>query len=85
MILRCFLTTDRCLDCQVCLFVFSKNNCEQLVSNGCVDLIDKHKILNTNQCGFRTGHSTYMALVEFVDKLCNAAINWYILRVVKSF
>ena len=48
---------------------------EQLVFNKCVDFIDKHKILNTNQYGFRTGHSTYMAIVDFVDKICNAVEN----------
>ena len=48
---------------------------ERLVFNRCVDFIDKHKILNTNQYGFRTGHSTYMAIVDFVDKICNAVEN----------
>ena len=48
---------------------------ERLVFNRCVDFIDKHKILNTNQYGFRTGPSTYMAIVDFVDNICNAVEN----------
>ena len=48
---------------------------ERLVFNRCVDFIDKHNILNANQYGFRTGHSTYMAIVDFVDRICNAVEN----------
>ena len=48
---------------------------ERLVFNRCVDFIDKHNILSTNQSGFHTGHSTYMAIVDFVDKICNAVEN----------
>ena len=51
------------------------NIIERLVFNRCVDFIDKHKSLKTNQYGFRTDHSTYMAIVDFVDKICNAVEN----------
>ena len=48
---------------------------ERLVFNRCVSFIDKQNIINDNQNGFRSGHSTYMAMIDLVDKLCNAVEN----------
>ena len=45
---------------------------ERLVFNRCMDYIDKNKILNDKQFGFRSNHSTYMAIIELVDKVTNA-------------
>ena len=38
----------------------------------CMDYIDKNSILNEKQFGFRTNHSTYMAIIELVDKVVSA-------------
>ena len=48
---------------------------ERLVFNRCVSFIDKQNIINGNQYGFRSGHSTYMAMIDLVDKICNAVEN----------
>ena len=32
----------------------------------------KHDILNEKQFGFRKNHSTYMAIIELIDKINNA-------------
>ena len=40
--------------------------------NRCVSFIDKQNIINDNQHGFRSGHPTYMAMIDLVDKICNA-------------
>ena len=40
--------------------------------NRCMDYIDKNSILNEKQFGFRTNHSTYMAIIELVDKVVSA-------------
>ena len=40
---------------------------ERLMFNRCMDYIDKNKILNEKQFGFRSNHSTYMAVTELVD------------------
>ena len=45
---------------------------ERLVFNRCVEYIDAHEILNEKQFGFRPNHSTYMAIVQLVDKVTNA-------------
>ena len=45
---------------------------ERLVFNRCVDYIDAHEILNDKQFGFRPKHSTYMAILQLVDKINNA-------------
>ena len=48
---------------------------ERLVFNRCVSFINKQNIINDNQYGFRSGHSTYMAMIDLVDKVCNAVEN----------
>ena len=48
---------------------------EQLVFNRCVSFIDKQNIINDNQYGFHSVHSTYMAMIDLVDKICNAVKN----------
>ena len=47
---------------------------ERLVFNRCMSSINKFKILNEKQFGFRTSHSTsaYMAIVDLVDKIIMA-------------
>ena len=40
--------------------------------NRCMDYIDKNDILNEKQFGFRKKHSTYMAIIELVDKVTSA-------------
>ena len=45
---------------------------ERLVFNRCVEYIDIHEILNDKQFGFRPNHSTYMAIIQLVDKITNA-------------
>ena len=40
--------------------------------NRCMDYIDKNYILNEKQFGFRSNHSTYMAIIELVDKVTSA-------------
>ena len=45
---------------------------ERLVFNRCIDYIDKNNVLNEKQFGFRSNHSTYMAVIELVDKIVNA-------------
>ena len=42
---------------------------ERLMFNRCMDYIDKSLYLMKNQFGFRTNHSTYMAIIELVDKV----------------
>ncbi len=37
-----------------------------------MNYIDKNNILNEKQFGFRSNHSTYMAIIELVDKVTNA-------------
>ena len=48
---------------------------ERLVFDRCISFIDKQNIINDNQYGFRSGHSTYMAMIDLVDKICNAVEN----------
>ena len=45
---------------------------ERLVFNRCIDYINKNNILNKKQFGFRPKHSTYMAIIEVVDKIVHA-------------
>ena len=45
---------------------------ERLVFNRCVEYIDLHEILNDKQFDFRPNHSTYMAIIQLVDKITNA-------------
>ena len=45
---------------------------ERLVFNRCVDFIDENDILNEQQFGFRAKHSTYMAIMQVIDKIHNA-------------
>jgi len=45
---------------------------ERLVFNRCIQHINKHDILNSKQFGFRSNHSTSMAVTELVDKVNNA-------------
>ena len=37
-----------------------------------MDYIHKNYILNEKQFGFRTNHSTYLAIIELVDKVVSA-------------
>ena len=37
-----------------------------------MDDINKNNLLNVKQFGFRPNHSTYMAMIELVDKIANA-------------
>ena len=37
-----------------------------------MDYIDKNNLLNEKQFGFRPNHSTYMAIIELVDKIAYA-------------
>lgn len=45
---------------------------ERLALNRCLNYINRYNILNNKQFGFRPNHSTYMAIVELVNKVCNA-------------
>ena len=38
----------------------------------CIQFIDTHNILNKQQYGFRANHSTYMAVMQLIDKINNA-------------
>ncbi len=42
---------------------------ERLMFNRCMDFIDKNNVLNKKQFGFRSNHSTQMAIIELVDKI----------------
>lgn len=50
--------------------VFSKI-LEKLMYARLKTFLDKHKIINDNQYGFRENHSTYMALINMVDQISN--------------
>ena len=45
---------------------------ERLVFDKCIDYINTYEILNDKQFGFRSKHSTYMAIIELVDKINTA-------------
>ena len=53
------------------LSVFSKI-IERLMYTRLLDFINKHKILNKLQLGFRNNHSIFMALVVLIENLVNA-------------
>ena len=42
---------------------------ERLVFDKCIDYINTYEVLNDKQFGFRSKHSTYMAIIELVDKI----------------
>ena len=42
---------------------------ERLVFNKCTDYMNTNEILNDKQFGFRSNHSTYMAIIELLDKI----------------
>ena len=54
--------------------VFSKV-LEKCIYNRLLNFLEKCNIINENQFGFRTGHSTSSALVEFLFKTLNALEN----------
>ena len=56
------------------LSVFSKI-IERLMYSRLLNVINKHKIFNKHQFGFRNNHSTLMALVILVENLVNALDN----------
>ena len=43
--------------------------------NRLLNFINKHKIFNQNQFGFRNNHSTFMALIILVENLVDALDN----------
>ena len=45
---------------------------ERLGFDRCMDYINNYNLLNEKQFGFRAKHSTYMAVIELVDKIANA-------------
>ena len=45
---------------------------ERLVFNRCIEFIDNNNLLNEKQFGFRAKHSTYMAIMQLIDKVNNA-------------
>ena len=48
---------------------------EKIVYNRLYDFLNKNKLLNPNQYGFRKNHSTDLALVHIFDKITNAMAN----------
>ena len=56
------------------LSVFSKLF-EKLVHTRLVSYLCRNSMLYTKQFGFRPGYSTYMALLDFCDKVANAFEN----------
>ena len=48
---------------------------ERLVFNRSASFINKFDILNNKQFGFRNNHSTYMAILDFIDTICTAVEN----------
>ena len=56
------------------LSTFSKK-LEKLMYNRLLDFLDKYKILNKYQFGFRRKHSTYMALIILLENLTKALEN----------
>ena len=45
---------------------------ERLVFDRCIDYINKNNLLNEKQFGFTPKHSTYIDVIELVDKIANA-------------
>lgn len=58
----------------VSLLQFSKI-LEQMFNDKLSTFLDKHKIMNDSQFGFRTGRSTSMAIIEAVEEITNALAN----------
>jgi hypothetical protein len=48
---------------------------ERIVFDKCMEYIDFNRILNDKQYGFRSNHSTYMAVLQVVDKINTAVEN----------
>ena len=48
---------------------------ERLMYNRLLNFINRHKIFNQNQFGFRNNHSTFMAFIIFVENLVDASNN----------
>ena len=48
---------------------------ERLMYNRIIDFLNKHKILNKYQFGFKTNHSTYMALIILLENIMKALEN----------
>ena len=48
---------------------------EKIVYNRLYEFLNKNKLLNPNQYGFRKNHSTDLALVQIYDKITNAMAN----------
>jgi hypothetical protein len=48
---------------------------EKLMYKRVMLFVDKHKILSDNQYGFREKHSTYMALINMIDKVSSEMDN----------
>ena len=42
---------------------------EKVISNRMISFLSKNEIINSSQYGFRSQHSTYMALLDFYDKI----------------
>ena len=62
------------IDLSQCYHV-SQKMLERLVFNRCMNCLDTYDILNKKQFGFRCNHSTYMAILELVDKISMAVEN----------
>ena len=45
---------------------------ERLVFNRCIKFIDDNSLINEKQFGFRAKHSTYVAIMQLVDKIRSA-------------
>ena len=45
---------------------------ERLVFNRCIQYFDTHNILNKQQYGFRANHSTFMTVMQLIDKINHA-------------
>jgi len=54
--------------------VFSKT-LEKLMHRRVISFLDRHKVLNDNQYGFRENHSTDMALINMIDQISNEMDN----------
>jgi len=48
---------------------------ERLIFNRSINYIDKYDILNKKQFGFRSNHSTYMAILDLLDTISNSVEN----------
>ena len=48
---------------------------EKVVYNRLIDVIEKHNILFSHQYGFRSQHSTSLALVQLIDEISSSVDN----------